>query len=368
MSSPRKHVEPKSTGAPMSSTATDTSEPTSEADADGSECEIDPSFVRGLQRQLEKEVYRNTQLTAQLKRQSKLNEQLQLQAEQEEEYLANKLMKRLTKLKREKEELARQVEMEEEMITNKLSKKLEKVKQEKVNLENLLEQEQEYIVNKLQKQLSAVLDEKRALETQLREGTSTILQTLQQHLEQWRERSSAPAAVETVLASALSPRQATAASSSMAWASDLDDTSDVQRTHLLVQHLAQEIDALGAQQHRYRHECKELHDQNEKLQEELARLQLDNSGLLHRIAREREIRETAQGEKARLEQELELDSERAFNSASSISNSPGLTASMAPLSPRMLMPGPLVGVEQWTPPLLSVPNMCLNSPKQRSPR
>jgi len=284
MASPRKHAEPKSTGAPMSSTATDTSEPTSEADADGSECEIDPSFVRGLQRQLEKEVYRNTQLTAQLKRQSKLNEQLQLQAEQEEEYLTNKLMKRLTELKREKEELARQVEMEEEMITNKLSKKLEKVKQEKVNLENLLEQEQEYIVNKLQKQLSAVLDEKRALETQLREGTSTILQTLQQHLEQWRERSSVPAAVEAVIAPTLSKKQAGAASS-MVRLSDLEDTSDVQRTHLLVQHLAQEIDALGAQQHRYRHECEELHGQNEKLQDELARLQLDNSGLLHRIVR-----------------------------------------------------------------------------------
>ena len=77
-------------------------------------------------------------------------------AEQEEEYITNKLMKRLSVLKHEKELLARQVEVEEEMITNKLSKKLEKVKQEKVNLENLLEQEQEYIVNKLQKQLSVV--------------------------------------------------------------------------------------------------------------------------------------------------------------------------------------------------------------------
>lgn len=354
----------------MSSTATDTSEPTSEADADNSECEIDPSFVRGLQRQLEKEVYRNAQLTAQLKRQSKLNEQLQLQAEQEEEYLTNKLMKRLTELKREKEELARQVEMEEEMITNKLSKKLEKVKQEKVNLENLLEQEQEYIVNKLQKQLSAVLEEKRALETQLREGTSTILQTLQQHLEQWRERSSAPEA-DATLPSGLLTKGATGASS-MLWPSDLDqDTSDVQRTHLLVQHLAQEIDALGAQQHRYRHECEELHGQNEKLQEELARLQLDNSGLLHRIAREREIREEAQGEKARLEQELELDSERAFNSASSRSSVPGspaLTSSLAPLSPRMLMPSPFGATDQNPLPLSSIPTVCLNSPKQKSPR
>jgi coiled-coil domain-containing protein 6 len=57
----------------------------------------------------------------------------QTQAEQEEEYITNKLMKRLDELKKEKEHLARQVEMEEENITNKLSKKLEKVKQEKVS-------------------------------------------------------------------------------------------------------------------------------------------------------------------------------------------------------------------------------------------
>eukprot|EP00965_Chrysotila_dentata_P028616 950900-Pleurochrysis_carterae.AAC.15 len=63
-------------------------------------------------------------------------------------------------------------------------------------------------------------------------------------------------------------------------------------------------------------------------------------------AREREIREAAQSEKARLETERELDSERAFNSASSRStpaSSPMLTATMAPaLSPRLIMPAPLL--------------------------
>lgn len=66
-----------------------------------------------------------------------------MQAEQEEEAIANRLMKRLDVLKHEKEELARQVEVEEEMITNALTKKLMKVKEEKVNLEIQLEQEQE---------------------------------------------------------------------------------------------------------------------------------------------------------------------------------------------------------------------------------
>jgi len=314
--------------------ASDPSGTASEAEA--SETELDPAAVKQLKRELERERYRNAQLNAQLKRQTKLNEQQQLQAEQEEEYITNKLMKRLTVLKHEKEHLARQVEMEEEMITNKLSKKLEKVKQEKVNLENLLEQEQEYIVNKLQKQLSQVLDEKRALEAQLRDNTGTILQTLQQHLERWRERPGQPATTLTSTAAELA---------------DAEAGNEVQRTHLLVKHLAQEIDALGEQQEKCRLQCEAEHQQNEQLNEELARLQGDNSCLLRRIAREREIRETAQGEKARLETELELDSERAFNSVStrsSVASSPAMTASLAPLSPRLLTPG-LLGAETLPP-------------------
>lgn len=176
---------------PFSRIDTDSSACASEADDES----LDEQ-VRKLRRELERERHRNYQLTAKLQRQTKLQGQLvcalpirqaqwphtavegifqpqsstdcpcasrlvcfpqQLQAEQEEEYITNKLMKRLEALKREKEELARQVEVEEEMITNALTKKLQKVKEEKVQLENQLEVEQEYIVNKLQKQLSTVL-------------------------------------------------------------------------------------------------------------------------------------------------------------------------------------------------------------------
>jgi len=314
------------------------SEPAS-ASEDASENELDPAAFRQLRRELERERYKNTQLQANLKRQAKLNEQLQQTAEQEEEYITNKLMKRLSVLKHEKEHLARQVEMEEEMITNKLSKKLEKVKQEKVNLENLLEQEQEYIVNKLQKQLSVVFEEKRALETQLRESTGTILQTLQLHLDRWREKSTQPGQAADALALQPLSVSGSAAILPSAHQSELDGDaeSEVQQTHLLMTHLAAEIDALGGQQERYRADCEALSKKNEQLKEELGRLQADNSGLQHRIAREREIREAAQGDKARLETELELDSERAFNSGvSSVCSSPALTASLAPLSPRSL--------------------------------
>ncbi|KAL1930255.1 hypothetical protein VTP01DRAFT_1409 [Rhizomucor pusillus] len=77
-------------------------------------------------------------------------------AEQEEEYISNKLLKRISGLKKEKGELLVQVEQEEEYMTNMLQKKLNQLQKEKVDIENALEQEQEYIVNKLRKQLDSL--------------------------------------------------------------------------------------------------------------------------------------------------------------------------------------------------------------------
>ncbi|KAG1462556.1 hypothetical protein G6F56_005493 [Rhizopus delemar] len=77
-------------------------------------------------------------------------------AEQEEEFISNKLLKRISGLKKEKSELLLQVEQEEEYMTNMLQKKLNQLQREKIDMENSLEQEQEYIVNKLQKQLDSL--------------------------------------------------------------------------------------------------------------------------------------------------------------------------------------------------------------------
>jgi len=77
-------------------------------------------------------------------------------AEQEEEYISNKLLKRISGLKKEKGELLVQVEQEEEYLTNTLQKKLTQLQKEKIDMENALEQEQEFIVNKLQKQLDSL--------------------------------------------------------------------------------------------------------------------------------------------------------------------------------------------------------------------
>ena len=64
------------------------------------------------------------------------------QAEQEEELIANKLIKRLELLKREKQSLAREVEQEEEYLTNNLQKRMTRLGREKADLENRLEAEQ----------------------------------------------------------------------------------------------------------------------------------------------------------------------------------------------------------------------------------
>ena len=49
------------------------------------------------------------------------------QAEQEEEFISNTLMKTISKLKKDKEQLAKDYEQEEECLTNDLSRKLMQV-------------------------------------------------------------------------------------------------------------------------------------------------------------------------------------------------------------------------------------------------
>ena len=55
----------------------------------------------------------------------------QAQAEQEEEFISNTLLKKINLLKKEKETLALNYEQEEEFLTNDLSRKLTKVRMKK---------------------------------------------------------------------------------------------------------------------------------------------------------------------------------------------------------------------------------------------
>ncbi|KAI9297950.1 hypothetical protein K502DRAFT_362847 [Neoconidiobolus thromboides FSU 785] len=85
----------------------------------------------------------------------KMTVELHASAEQEEEFISNRLLKKISGLKKEKGDLLQLVEQEEEYLTNSLQKRIIQLQKEKVDLENALEQEQEFVVNKLQKQLDS---------------------------------------------------------------------------------------------------------------------------------------------------------------------------------------------------------------------
>ncbi|KAJ3015516.1 hypothetical protein HKX48_004563 [Thoreauomyces humboldtii] len=112
--------------------------------------------MKKLKFELDMEVGHVNILRAENQKLRQMTVELQASAEQEEEYIANKLMKRINNLKKEKGELLLKVEQEEEMITNTLQKKLSQLQKEKIDMEVALEQEQEFIVNRLQKQLESL--------------------------------------------------------------------------------------------------------------------------------------------------------------------------------------------------------------------
>ena len=110
---------------------------------------------------------------------------IQARAEQEEEAISNKLMKKIQTLRQEKEKLANNYEQEEEFLTNDLSRKLEQLRQEKEELEQTLEQEQECQVQQLVKRL-------RRLEQET-EGKQMTLDQLRQEEGRPREHPGARA-------------------------------------------------------------------------------------------------------------------------------------------------------------------------------
>ncbi|KAK9904766.1 hypothetical protein WJX75_002126 [Coccomyxa subellipsoidea] len=166
--------------------------------------------VQGLREELDQERRRSDSLTQALQRVKEQHFTMQQQVEQEEEYIANRLLKRLDSLKREKQVLATEVEQEEEYLVNNLQKRMGKLNLEKTELEkeleklhrkceelrleqckmsrekemieNQLEAEQEYIVNKLQKQAMGLAAEKQALQlekTDLKRQVGELMEAVQ---------------------------------------------------------------------------------------------------------------------------------------------------------------------------------------------
>ena len=81
---------------------------------------------------------------------------IQQQAEQEEEFISNTLLKRIQRLKQEKESLAISLEQEEEFLTNDLTRKLQKAQEEMVEMEKTFEAESEAICNKLSAKINSL--------------------------------------------------------------------------------------------------------------------------------------------------------------------------------------------------------------------
>jgi len=88
----------------------------------------------------------------------------QVAVEEEEEAIANRLMKRLSELKQEKEQIARASESDSEWVTNSLTARLEELRKQKSDVIAAAEAENEFIVNRLNKELEALRIEKNELE------------------------------------------------------------------------------------------------------------------------------------------------------------------------------------------------------------
>lgn len=111
-------------------------------------------IINELKQELEVLRLRVANLTEENKGLKRNSVTIQQQAEQEEEFIANTLLKRIQRLKQEKESLAINYEQEEEFLTNDLSRKLQKVKEEKVEMEKTFEAESEALCNKLTAKIS----------------------------------------------------------------------------------------------------------------------------------------------------------------------------------------------------------------------
>eukprot|EP00754_Rhynchopus_humris_P006557 Rhum_TRINITY_DN13138_c0_g1::Rhum_TRINITY_DN13138_c0_g1_i1::g.57394::m.57394/K09288/CCDC6, PTC; coiled-coil domain-containing protein 6 len=110
---------------------------------------------------------------------------LQRRVEEEEEFIANGLLKRLDRIGKEKEQLAEQLEAEEEFLANSLQRQLTQMSLEKVELEKHLGRERKFIVHKLKKQLKEACEQKRSLEKLVHGGADG--KGLLSHLDTYKE-------------------------------------------------------------------------------------------------------------------------------------------------------------------------------------
>jgi len=141
-------------------------------------------LIKQLQLDLEAEKSKTRMLTSQVDQLRQASVQIQVSAEQQEEFISNTLLRRISDLKKEKESLLVQVEQEEEYMTNTLSKKVSQLLAEKRALEVTLEEERDQMVTKLQTQLSKLMSNNGS------EQSSQLapLETMAEQLRHWQHK------------------------------------------------------------------------------------------------------------------------------------------------------------------------------------
>jgi hypothetical protein len=180
-------------------------------------------------------------------------------AEAQEEYITNMLLKRLDAITTERDELVARVAV---------------IQKEREALIVQLEQEEEYLTNTLQKKLTTVLREKIELENQLEQEEEYIVNELQKKLAKLQAEKHA---LEVSL-------------------------REERESHETLRKTQAQL--AKAQQ------------QNADLQRELSAVRGENFGLTQKISKEHQMLLTIAHAKAKLEQGLEMEDERAFNDES----------------------------------------------------
>eukprot|EP00158_Paraphelidium_tribonemae_P004614 Partr_v1_DN26874_c0_g1_i1_m40206 putative Coiled-coil domain containing 6 len=94
-------------------------------------------------------------LRSEIARMKKASVEWLAEHEQEEEMIANKLLRKIDTLQLEKRKIMDQMETEEELIANSLKRRLSQLEKEKLGLEIALETESEFMVNRMAKERDA---------------------------------------------------------------------------------------------------------------------------------------------------------------------------------------------------------------------
>lgn len=269
---------------------------------------------------------------------------IQAQAEQEEEFISNTLLKKIHCLKKEKEALAMNYEQEEEFLTNDLSRKLAQLRQEKVQLEQTLEQEQEQQIAKLTKKIERLEKETHGKQNsldKLRREKVDLENTLEQEQELlvnklWKRMDK----VEQ------EKRELEARLGATPPPSPSGQNSPAFLNSRILQ-LSGEVDKLKRLLSETRAQSKERIQQ---IEEEEKALKEENIRLQRRLLRETERREQMTRQLSESESSLEMDEERYFNEVTSgkVFN----PSSPSPYSPsptrRSLSPSPALFVAAGT--------------------